>query len=480
MKTNIRQSIRPLLLATALACVPLGASAASASELLEKGIYTEETKGDLDSAIAIYQQIVADAKAAQTLAAQAQYRLGLCYQKKNRTAEATAAFEKLVHDFPGEKDLVAKAREHLPADLALLPVPWVDGERLQLTITVGAGQDIGTTEYRAMLGEEGGRRFWQVGARMFANANSVSSVSADPATFQPHASFWKHAFLGEAEASYRPGEIGITRPGKDEVKIASDKTLYDNEQAMHLMRRLPLAVGYKTVIPLISSLGASAPIALGLEVPAVETVEVPAGRFECFKVALSIGQTFYFSTDAHRYLVKFEAGNVAASLVSIAQRAANAPVPFRNDALGITFTAPPNWVVHLRANDKPGRETIYMLDPDALAQNVLLQLNPIDDTAAHAPTDTRAWAEESLKNKATRERKDIKVRPASWKSVIVSGRTGTSFTADYLEKDRPMVLHCLHALGAKTSEQFVLDCPAEDFDALLPAFAQIVASYRAK
>src|SRR6266436_6333908 len=108
----------------------------SPSELLEKGIYNQDTKGDLDSAITIYQQVVAEASSNQQISAHAQFRLGQCLFKKNRTAEATAAFEKLIHDFPNETNLVAKAREYLPSGLTLGPVPWVDGERMQLNISV--------------------------------------------------------------------------------------------------------------------------------------------------------------------------------------------------------------------------------------------------------------------------------------------------------------------------------------------------------
>src|ERR1039458_814256 len=123
----------------------------SPSELLEKGIYNQDTKGDLDSAIAIYQQVVAAASSNQSLAAQAQFRLGQCYLKKNRPADATAAFENLIHDFPNEKELVAKAREFLPGKFVLGPVPWVDGERLQLNIALAADRGIDTLEYRADL-----------------------------------------------------------------------------------------------------------------------------------------------------------------------------------------------------------------------------------------------------------------------------------------------------------------------------------------
>src|ERR1700716_2122349 len=85
------------------------ASAASPSELLQKGIYSEETKGDLDSAMQLYQQVVSEAKGAQAVAAQAQYHLGLCYYKKKNYAEANKAFENLVKDYPDQKELIALA-----------------------------------------------------------------------------------------------------------------------------------------------------------------------------------------------------------------------------------------------------------------------------------------------------------------------------------------------------------------------------------
>src|ERR1035437_415970 len=82
----------------------------SPSELLEKGIYNQDTKGDVDSAIAIYQQGLARARSNQALATQDRFGLGQCYLKKHRPAEAKAAFEKLIRDFPNEKELAAKAR----------------------------------------------------------------------------------------------------------------------------------------------------------------------------------------------------------------------------------------------------------------------------------------------------------------------------------------------------------------------------------
>ena len=106
MKTTLPIPLQAILLAAVFAIQPCSTHAepASPSELLEKGIYTEETKGDIDAAIVIYQQLITEAKDAQSLGAQAQFRLAQCYLKKNRAADAEAAFEKLIHDFPNEKE----------------------------------------------------------------------------------------------------------------------------------------------------------------------------------------------------------------------------------------------------------------------------------------------------------------------------------------------------------------------------------------
>lgn len=86
---------------------------ATPAVLLEKGIYTEETVGDLDAAIKVYQQIVDDAKANRQYAARAQYRLAKCYLKKGDKAKAERALRELLATYPQEKLIAAKARGQL-------------------------------------------------------------------------------------------------------------------------------------------------------------------------------------------------------------------------------------------------------------------------------------------------------------------------------------------------------------------------------
>lgn len=92
----------------------LGATAAeSLSLLLQKGIYAEETERNLDAAIRIYEQITAEGAANRALAAQAQYRLAVCYQKKGNNEQAIAALNDLLKQIPADAALAPKAREAL-------------------------------------------------------------------------------------------------------------------------------------------------------------------------------------------------------------------------------------------------------------------------------------------------------------------------------------------------------------------------------
>ena len=102
-----------LIVAAMIFCVFSPARAESASVLLEKGVFAEQTRGDLDAAVKIYKRILADAEANRKHVARAQFRLGMCYRKQKRPAEAVAAFEKVVGGFPKQGKLVADARKQI-------------------------------------------------------------------------------------------------------------------------------------------------------------------------------------------------------------------------------------------------------------------------------------------------------------------------------------------------------------------------------
>jgi hypothetical protein len=85
----------------------------SLAQMLEKGIYLEETAGELEEAAKIYGQIVAKDKAEAPLAAQAYYRLGMCQLKQNKPDRAADTFNQVIERFPQETQWVRRARAEL-------------------------------------------------------------------------------------------------------------------------------------------------------------------------------------------------------------------------------------------------------------------------------------------------------------------------------------------------------------------------------
>jgi hypothetical protein len=116
-----------IILFLVVALIASAALAKSASVLLQEGLYAEEVDGDLDAAIRIYAQIIKDGSAQRSHVAQALYRQGMCYMKKQQEQQAKLAFEKLVADYSDQTNVVSKAKPLLQglsnADPAVLMPP---------------------------------------------------------------------------------------------------------------------------------------------------------------------------------------------------------------------------------------------------------------------------------------------------------------------------------------------------------------------
>ena len=457
------------------------AAAASPSELLEQGIYSEETKGDVDGALKLYQQVVTEAKAGLAVAAQAQYRVGVCYYKKKNYAEANTAFEKLVKDYPDQKDLIALANKYLADAMPLMPAPWVDGEELQLDIKFPTGYKIGSACYRVNAGETNGLKIWRLSSRLFAaTSQQFSRVEVEAGSFKPMHCHWKIGVIGEVDVTYFPGYAELKMAGKDEVtKIDLTGVVYDNEEAVQLMRRLPLASDYKTTLHIFTGLGGGNIIPLGIEVAGQEKVEVPAGSFDCYKVKLSIKQTFWFSTDPHHYLVKFEAGGVIAVLAAVTQRQAGEPVQYQDPALGFSLTAPADWMFH-RADSKDDKTKakVMILDPDGIGTSIV-SVGSRTNLWPEAQKSLCAWTEKEIADgEGSKTLKELTIRPDGWKDRTVAGKPGLSLIGDFVEGDEKKIGYAVFTFGNTNAATFVLLAGAKDFAAFQPKFEAIVDSYK--
>lgn len=101
--------------------------AKSSGALLQEGLYAEEVDGDIDAAIRIYEQLIAESSAQRSHIAQGMYRLGMCYLKKQDEPKAKEVFGKLVDNYSDQTKIVSKVKPLLEelgnADPAALMPP---------------------------------------------------------------------------------------------------------------------------------------------------------------------------------------------------------------------------------------------------------------------------------------------------------------------------------------------------------------------
>lgn len=294
----------------------------SNSALLEKGIYAEETLGNLSDAINIYLQIIGNTDAARPIAAQALYRLGICYQKSGKQADAQATFSKLARLYPEQKELIAGIpASPIPSEIQLRPAPWQDGEVLEFAEKTKAEGVSGLQILRVDAAEENGRKAWHFKwlsvpgnssdlARGGIDNVMIKNVVADADSLGPissniigrgvdaHARFL--AGHAQIQPSIRgaPGDIPLTR------------MVYDDSQIFQFVRRLPFADGLQITVPLFNILDGVV-TETRILVERREKIAVPAGALDCYRVLISRGprgvaneQTVWITADSHAYIAK--------------------------------------------------------------------------------------------------------------------------------------------------------------------------------
>ncbi len=80
-------------------------------DLFQKALAKERGEGNLEEAIALYKKVVKEASD-ESLAAKAQLRIGICYEKLGMK-EAQKAFQKVIDNYPSQTETVKVAKEKL-------------------------------------------------------------------------------------------------------------------------------------------------------------------------------------------------------------------------------------------------------------------------------------------------------------------------------------------------------------------------------
>src|SRR5215468_11223475 len=103
--------LKGIMLAALVLAIPV--SAQTPAELLQKGVYTQETAGDLDGALRIYRQIAASTVSQSPVAAQAQFRIVEVLLQKGDLNGAAMEFGTLANRFSDQQELIAKMARRL-------------------------------------------------------------------------------------------------------------------------------------------------------------------------------------------------------------------------------------------------------------------------------------------------------------------------------------------------------------------------------
>jgi len=142
---SIKSTIIILLLVFGL--VTPAAQAKSLSLLLHEGLYAEETEGDLDKAISIYEQVLEKAGQIERLAARATYQLGMCHLKKGEKEKAAEYFQQVVSNYSTQEMLARQAEKQLEK---VRPEPKESVfEQIDYQVTRFLGEKFGETAMEA-------------------------------------------------------------------------------------------------------------------------------------------------------------------------------------------------------------------------------------------------------------------------------------------------------------------------------------------
>lgn len=476
MQSNVLVIVALAVLA--FATVPVLAQ--SASELLEKGVYLEETAGQLAQAMEAYRQIVQDATAPRAVVAEALLRLGVCHLQAGEEAAASEAFERVLADFPEQEALVERARSSMSGGrdaLELLPAPWSDGEVLRLSLKLPSGVSFGVLFVTADATTLGGEELWRLRTRYAAFSDddnqALRQVLARRDTMAPVASVVRLTSLGHFEAEYGDGVVRVATIGaRAQREQVLDGRVFDGYEILHLLRRLPLAVGYRGQARLVSTEdGTVTPV--DFEVTGQERITVPAGELEGYRTELSISQVVWLSTDPSRTLLKFEASGFVAELEEIYERGRERE--YQDEEFGVSLSLPPDWLLQTMA-DEGSRVVLLLLDPNAEAQARM--------EIRRSPADASYWC--TYQAAAFHQVKKVQtavqgftLRDGTWSERDHEGWPAVSFVGEYRQHDRDRAYYWTFVENRKFCVEFTLRVAADRFEELRGAFDSIIAGYQA-
>lgn len=480
----------------------LSAFGETVSALLEEGIYAEETKGDLDEAILIYHKIIDENTGNSADIAEAYYRLGTCYMKAGNDAKAIVTFKKLLTGFREHEEIASNARAQLlkldalegegqkNRPLKLGPVPWEAGETCWYTIKTPAGAVAGSIIMSIRDITADGNEMWQIESYTAApidDSQTFDSVDILKKDFTPVSSIFKSnspTMNDTARTKYKKGNIRFTAEKKnktDNKDIPIEGVVYSSRQQLHLIRLLPITENYNCSISLfmepVGSLGS-----LPIKATARETVTVPAGTFDCYRLEHGFNQALnsninaktWVSSDDKKYIVKIEVLGQTIELEKVARLTTDEPREFMDDKTGLSMSAPKGWnfVESTVLTPVPFKILLQILAPEIKAAPafVIVSHAGFHKNIQDLPETTMETLKKTFRN--------FTLRPESKVYGEIDGLPSLTYIADYDKEDKHMIEYRAYILDKQELGSFCLRTDKETFEEIKADVDSIIQSIK--
>ncbi len=375
--------------------------------------------------------------------------------------------------------------ESIPLDLE--PVIF-DGEYMRMKITTPVGATIGQVIYTTKNAMVNDKACWRTESYMYIEANNMlqfTRVDIDKDSFTPIFG-WTKNNLGDFKAKYNSGSVEYSGTFADSAQtrtIPIDSVVYDNEQVIHVIRSMPLAVGYSrsfNIFPVQSGMVTNCKI----NVTGIEMADWSGGEIECFAITLSVymgkrrllEHQLWISVDQHRWLVKYDSGTAVMKLHGVGKQESGKDRIFRSN-YGYGFMLPADWQCAGSTVASQYEESLQLLQPGLIARSsfivtkrtgIVAERNGRDDVHAIAKQDVTI-----LKGFFT----DYTVRENSWQELTIDKVNAVRYVADYVDKGTKMVEYRTYILDDSKVYWFVFRIEKDMFEEYRQTFDDITGSF---
>jgi hypothetical protein len=448
-----------LLIPLLIRSQPSPVSAQSPNELLEKGIYAEEMLGDVEGAIDIYRQLLSVREPNRRTAAHALLRLGLCYVRTGRHNEATAAFDQLTRSYSEQKDLVAKIPRTNTSRLDLRPVS-VDDE-----VFVFYSPSRNLYDLHRLRAEVHNSR---AVSRIDRSEHGwhMSSAIVDRETMHPVERNEVLTVTWPAlRIEYRRDEAEVLHRNRAETRrrrFSDTGVLYDGTTLVQIVRRLPLAIGFRISIPYLDPLAGKREATVS--VVGLERISVPAGTFNAYKVKIAFSsvdeQEWWYSNDESRYPLRSMPD--AYALIQLpSHKAVTRDVRLEAKGMRAHLTLPSGWAV---TPPLPMFSASFDLVSAGLSGRGRVMLLRCSTPSSETRRSTLQWlARESR----------LTVRDGGPEDLEIGGCTATRLVAD---RENGTIVYRAHMNCGEQCVSVAFESTPEHWDASKPQFDEIIGS----